>query len=280
MSNSTSMVDVSTGARVVPVDPDREPVTEEETEGHAVPRLSRAGAAVRRMAIDVTPLRESRAFRLLTFGQLISLTGRQVITVALPIQIYLLTHSTFALGLVGPAAAGFIIAAPSSRHAGLALAYGADVATFVASIGTTMALPSLPPHRVAGEPAPTGWRSVKEGFRFLRGKRVLISTFVIDLDAMIFGMPRALFPVLAIAVFHRGPLAVGLLFAAPAAGAVIGALTTGWVGRVRHQGRAVIWAVVAWGAAITLFGFSGRFFWLGLVLLAVAGAADMVSAVF
>src|SRR6476646_7616635 len=101
MSNSTSGVETSTGARVVPVDPDREPVDEGETEGHAVARLSRAGAAIRRVAIDVSPLRESRAFRLLTFGQLISLTGRQVSTVALPIQIYALTQSSLALGLVG-----------------------------------------------------------------------------------------------------------------------------------------------------------------------------------
>jgi Transmembrane secretion effector len=366
------------------VDPDREPVDEGETEGHAVARLSRAGAAIRRVAIDVSPLRESRAFRLLTFGQLISLTGRQVSTVALPIQIYVLTQSSLALGLVGlvqivplavfsiwggtwadrfdrrllilvsecglavtsvlflagalaghppvwylyavvavqtaffavnfparsavvpsvvgrarlpaalalnqvmynttlvvgPAAAGFIIGAASSTTTGLAIAYGLDVATFLASIGTTIALPPLPPERKEGERAATGWQSVKEGFRFLRGKRVLIATFAIDLNAMIFGMPRALFPVLAAEVFHRGPAAVGLLYAAPAFGALAGALTTGWVGRVRHQGMAVIWSVVAWGATITLFGFSGNVFWLGLLFLAVAGAADMVSAVF
>jgi MFS family permease len=363
----------------------REPVDEGDTEGHAVARFSRAGAAFRRVAIDITPLRESRAFRLLTFGQLISLTGRQVSTVALPIQIYALTQSSLALGLVGlvqivpltvfsiwggtwadrfdrrklilasecglaltsvlllagalagnppvwylyavvaiqtgffavnfparnavvpsvvgrerlpaalalnqvmynttlvvgPAAAGFIIGAASSTTTGVAIAYGLDVVTFVASIGTTIALPRLPPQRTdddAGEVA--GWESVKEGFRFLRGKRVLISTFVIDLIAMIFGMPRALFPVLALEVFHRGPAAVGLMYAAPAFGAVVGALTTGWVGRVKHQGLAVIWAVAAWGATITLFGFSGNYFWLGLFLLALAGAADMISAVF
>jgi MFS family permease len=363
----------------------REPVDEGDTEGHAVARFSRAGAAFRRVAIDITPLRESRAFRLLTFGQLISLTGRQVSTVALPIQIYALTQSSLALGLVGlvqivpltvfsiwggtwadrfdrrklilasecglaltsvlllagalagnppvwylyavvaiqtgffavnfparnavvpsvvgrerlpaalalnqvmynttlvvgPAAAGFIIGAASSTTTGVAIAYGLDVVTFVASIGTTIALPRLPPQRTDDDAEEVaGWESVKEGFRFLRGKRVLISTFVIDLIAMIFGMPRALFPVLALEVFHRGPAAVGLMYAAPAFGAVVGALTTGWVGRVKHQGLAVIWAVAAWGATITLFGFSGNYFWLGLFLLALAGAADMISAVF
>jgi len=360
-------------------------VDEGDTEGHAVARFSRAGAAFRRVAIDISPLRESRSFRLLTFGQVISLTGRQVTTVALPIQVYLLTQSTFALGLlglvqvfplaffaiwggtwadrfdrrwlilitefglagtsvllligaihghppiwylyavvvvqtgffavnsptrsavvptvvardrlpaalainqvmynvtlvVGPAAAGFIIGAPASTKTGLAIAYATDIATFVASIGTAIALPPLRPQRT-DETAreATGWESVKEGFRFLRGKRVLVSTFVIDLIAMIFGMPRALFPVLAAEVFDRGPAAVGLMYAAPALGAVVGALTTGWIGRVKHQGQAVLWAVAAWGLTITLFGFSGNYFWLGLFLLSLAGAADMISAVF
>src|SRR5207247_6968656 len=126
----------------------------------------------------------------------------------------------------------------------------------------------------------TGWREIKEGFCYLRGKRLLISTFLVDLDAMIFGMPRALFPVLALTVFRVGPRGLGLLYAAPATGALIGALTAGWVGRVRQQGRAVVWAVALWGAAITFFGLSGRLFGLALVFLAFAGAADVISAVF
>ena len=121
---------------------------------------------------------------------------------------------------------------------------------------------------------------MREGFAYLKGRRVLQSTFAIDVVAMIFGMPRALFPILALTQFHRGPAVVGLLFAAPAVGAFIGALTTGWVGRVRHQGRAVIWAVVMWGAGIAAFGLVGANLWLGLILLAVAGAADVISAVF
>ncbi|TMK78828.1 MAG: hypothetical protein E6G47_09275 [Actinobacteria bacterium] len=107
-----------------------------------------------------------------------------------------------------------------------------------------------------------------------------MSTFVIDLDAMIFGMPRAAFPALAQDVLHVGPQGLGLLYAAPAAGALVGALTAGWVGSIRHQGRAVIWAVALWGAAITAFGISERWFVVGLLFLAFAGAADVISAVF
>jgi MFS family permease len=101
----------------------------------------------------------------------------------------------------------------------------------------------------------------------------------VDLNAMIFGMPTALFPVLALDVFRVGPAGLGLLVAAPAAGALIGALLTGWVGRVRRTGRAVLWAVAGWGLAITAFGLSTFSFPLALAFLAVAGAADVISAV-
>jgi MFS family permease len=97
---------------------------------------------------------------------------------------------------------------------------------------------------------------------------------------MIFGMPQALFTFLAVSQFHRGQEIVGLLFAAPAVGALMGALTTGWVPNVRHQGWAVIWAVVAWGAAITAFGLAGANLPLALLMLALAGAADVISAIF
>jgi MFS family permease len=334
---------------------------------------------VRGLAIDVTPLRQARDFRLLWTGQLISLTGRQITTVAVPFQVFLLTRSSLAVGLiglvevvplvvfgiaggpisdrvdrrrlllvteaglsvtssllflgalsghpplgyvyavtglqaglmgvnaptrsaavpnlvsrahlpaamaltqvlyntsmiVGPALAGLILA-----HLGLSWAYAIDVLTYSASITAVLLLRPMPPRRDAEGEATTGWQAVKEGFAFLRGKRVLVSTFLIDLDAMIFGMPRAVFPVLALTVFHVGPQGLGLLYAAPAVGALAGALTAGWVGRVRHRGRAVIWAVVLWGAAITGFGLSGGFFLLGLGFLAFAGAADVISAVF
>jgi MFS family permease len=115
--------------------------------------------------------------------------------------------------------------------------------------------------------------------RYLKGQRLLAATYVIDLDAMIFGMPRVVFPALALTVFRGGAATLGLLYAAPGVGALVGALFTGWVGRVRRQGRAVVLAVLAWGAAITVFGFV-QVLWIALVFLALAGAADMVSAVF
>jgi hypothetical protein len=136
------------------------------------------------------------------------------------------------------------------------------------------------PPVISHDIAHSGLRAVGEGFRYLRGRRVLQSTFIVDLVAMIFGMPRAVFPVLARAQFHRGDAVVGLLFSAPAAGALAAALTTGWVGRVRRQGRAVLVAVAIWGVGITLFGLVGDRLLLALLCLAVAGGADVVSAVF
>ena len=119
------------------------------------------------------------------------------------------------------------------------------------------------------------------GPRFARSTPVLLSTFVIDLNAMIFGMPRALFPALAVTTFHVGPGGLGLMYAAPGAGALLGAAASGWVGGVRRQGLAVIVSVVSWGAAIVAFGLvPPDRFPLALVLLAAAGWADVISAVF
>jgi len=126
-----------------------------------------------------------------------------------------------------------------------------------------------------------GWAAVREGLAFARSTPVLLSTFVIDLNAMVFGMPRALFPALAVTTYHVGPDGLGLMYAAPGAGALLGAAASGWVGGVRRQGMAVIVSVVAWGAAIVAFGLVPRdWFPLALVLLAAAGWADVVSAVF
>ncbi|MFY9846990.1 MAG: MFS transporter, partial [Trebonia sp.] len=122
-------------------------------------------------------------------------------------------------------------------------------------------------------------RSTMEGLRFVRRSQPVQGAYLIDLNAMVFGMPRALFPALAANVFGGGATTVGLLYAAPGAGALLGALTSGWVGRVRRQGLAVICAVIVWGLAIAGFGVV-RFLPLALLLLAVAGLADVVSAVF
>jgi hypothetical protein len=119
-----------------------------------------------------------------------------------------------------------------------------------------------------------------EGFAYLRGRRVLQSTFVIDLVAMVFGMPRALFPVLAVTQFGAGAEVVGILFSSVSAGALLGALTSGWAHRVRRQGLAIIVAVAVWGASIALFGAVGDLIVLACFFLALAGAADVISAVF
>jgi MFS family permease len=109
---------------------------------------------------------------------------------------------------------------------------------------------------------------------------VLQSTFYIDIIAMVFGMPRALFPILAETQFHRGAEIVGLLYSSVGVGALIAAMSAGWVGRVHRQGRAVVLAVCLWGAAITAFGLVGDHLVIALVFLAIAGGADVVSAVF
>jgi MFS family permease len=176
-------------------------------------------------------------------------------------------------GLIGPAIAGVVIA-----KAGLSWAYGIDLVTYLAMLLAALMVRPMPPERAEG--AATGWAAVKEGYRYVRLRRILRATFEIDIIAMVFGMPRALFPLLAVTQFHGGPVVVGLLFAAPAVGALVGALTTGWVRHVRRQGLAVIWAVILWGAGIAAFGLVGDHLWLGLFFLALAGAADVISAVF
>jgi predicted MFS family arabinose efflux permease len=179
-----------------------------------------------------------------------------------------------AAAIAGPALGGLIVA-----QIGLTWAYGFDVATYGVAIFFVLLLRPTPPVPAAdGEPE--GWEAIKEGFSFLRGRRVLQSTFTVDLVAMIFGMPRALFPRLAVVQFHRGPEVVGLLFSALSVGALIGALTSGWVGTVRRPGRAILTAVTIWGLAVVGFGLSGTNLALAFCFLAVAGAADVISAVF
>jgi len=175
--------------------------------------------------------------------------------------------------LVGPALAGIVIA-----NVGLEWAYAVDLVTYGAMLAAAVAIRPVPPERTAD--TKTGWAAVREGFGYLRGRPVLSSTFVVDIIAMVFGMPRALFPFLAATRFHAGAAVTGLLFSAPAVGALVGAATTGWVGRVRHQGRAVLWSVALWGVGITAFGLVGDHLALALLFLAFAGGADVISAVF
>jgi hypothetical protein len=120
---------------------------------------------------------------------------------------------------------------------------------------------------------------VVEGLRFVAGRPVVLMTFVADLIAMVFGTPAALFPALAYGVYGGGAGTAGLLYAAPAVGAVIVTLLGGVIARVHRHGLGVVLAIAVWGLAITLFGLTSTL-GLGLVLLAVAGAADTVSAVY
>jgi MFS family permease len=347
----------------------------------AAPRApGRARGAVRAIAVDITPFRVSRDYRRIWWAELLSQIGSQITVVAVFIQVYRLTNSAAAVGIVGlvqlvpltvativggplidrldrrkillvtqgglvamsavllvastlhktplwlvylpvglaagfsgvasptrgsivpnliplellssavalnqvmwnaamvagPALGGIIIA--SSKVHGLTFAYAVDVASFAATIYVTLRLPAQLPKDQAEQPS-TGARAIRDAFRFLKGKHVLQATFVVDLVAMIFGLPRALFPILAVKQFHRGPEIVGAMFSAIAVGAVVGASTAGWVSRVRRQGFAVLIAVALWGACIALFG-TVHVLVLAFILLAFAGAADVISAVF
>ena len=341
------------------------------------PPERRAGARLRRLAIDLTPLRVSRDFRLVWSGLLITSAGSQFTLVAVFVQVAELTDSTAAVGatglaylaglvagslaggavldawdrrrllmfaqvglaagsaillggaiagepplwliyaglavlaassaidgptrsamtarllgaplmpaaqalnqvvwntaaMLGPAAAGLVVA-----RWGYTVAYAIDLASIACMFVAAAMLHPMPP--VAGDHRDTGLSAIREGFSFARRNRLIMSTFVIDLIAMIFGLPRALFPFLIVKQFHETPEAIGLLFAAPAVGALLGALTSGWTGRVHRQGLAVILSVAAWGVAIAAFGWSGTLLWFGLTMLAVAGWADVISAIF
>ncbi len=330
----------------------------------------------RRFAADLTPLRESGPFRYVFAGQAVSVIGAQVTQVAVPLQVYAISHSSLYVGLVGLASlvplvvlglyggaiadavnrrtmllvtstgsglvstalllqaafgvhrlsvlyicvvlqgsffaldyparrailpqvlgrellaaantlfmgvfslglvVGPLVAGAVVGGAGFAAAYAVDVGTFViALVAVYLGLPSLP---AAPGSRRAGIGSVIEGLQFLRGRRNLLMTFVHDINAMLFGMPRALFPVLAISHFHGGAGTAGLLYSAPAIGSLLVAASGGWTSHVRRQGLAVVVAIAVWGGSIALFGVVHAIA-LGVILLAIAGAADAVSAVF
>lgn len=186
---------------------------------------------------------------------------------------YALWQVQYQVGIVvGPSVAGLILAGGS-----LSTVYWLDVASFAVSFVSVALQRPQPPQGEGARVAP--WRSLREGFSYIRARQVIQGVYLMDIDAMVFGMPRALFPALGLDYFRGGAEAVGFLYAAPGAGALVGALTTGWVQQVRRQGRAVIVAVILWGAAITAFGLI-RILAVALVLLALAGWADVLSAVF
>ncbi|MGQ4363190.1 MFS transporter [Streptomyces sp. SAS_272] len=179
-------------------------------------------------------------------------------------------------GLVaGPLLAGALIPV-----IGLPELYLLDAVALCVTLWAVVRLPALPPTATATVRR-AGIREIAEGFRYIARHKVLLLSFLADVIAMVFGMPRALFPQLAAETFARygEGLALGLLFAAIPIGAVAGGLLSGTFSRARRHGWMVIGAVVAWGAAIACFGLSGSL-WLAVLFLACAGVADMVSMVF
>ena len=177
--------------------------------------------------------------------------------------------------VIGPLLAGLLIGS-----GGLAWIYLIDAAGFAVALFLLVRLPPMPPdHEVSAGPRPGPLRSVLDGLAFLRGRQILLMTFVVDLIAMIFGMPRALFPELATTTYSGAANALGWLFAGTALGGLAAGLLSGWLSRANRQGLAILVSIAVWGAAIALFAVAGSLP-LAVFWLAVAGAADMVSAVF
>lgn len=177
-------------------------------------------------------------------------------------------------GIIGPLLAGVLIPV-----LGLSLLYLLDALALCAALWAVWRLPPLPP--LAGAARRAGLRDVVAGFRYVATHRLLMIAFAADITAMVFGMPRALFPELA----HTGYPGVGegytlgLLYAAIPIGAVVGGLLSGTFSHARRHGLMVVIAVCAWGAAVAGFGLSSSL-WLGVFFLGLAGVADMVSMVF
>jgi MFS family permease len=172
--------------------------------------------------------------------------------------------------VVGPAFAGLLLGT-----VGVLPAYCFDTATFFATLVAVWLLPPLVPE--GGGNARPSLRTIVDGFRFARDTRVILGFMLVDTNAMIFGMPTALFPAIATHRYHHASY-VGYLFAATAAGALLFSALGGWVNHVRRQGLVVVLAAAAWGACIAAFGFATQL-WLALLLLALAGGADLISAV-
>lgn len=190
---------------------------------------------------------------------------------------------TQAGAIAGPLVGGVLI-----PILGFSWLYLLDSLSLFATLASVIALPALPIEGVTKTP---GLRSIVDGLGYLRHHPVLLMSFVVDIIAMVFGMPRALFPEMAHLSFggpNEGGLAFALLFAAIPAGAVLGGIFSGWVSRVERQGLAVIVAIVVWGAAMVGFGVAaglaggtgGALLAVAVAMLVVGGAADMASAAF
>ncbi|OYD68399.1 MFS transporter [Rhodococcus sp. OK302] len=186
--------------------------------------------------------------------------------------------------IAGPLLAGVLI-----PTAGLALLYLLDSIFLLATLWAVWKLPSIPP---TGTSKRAGFREVLSGFSYLATQKVLLASFVVDIIAMVFGMSRALFPEIAEETFGgppEGGFALGLLFAAMSAGAVLGGVFSGWLPRVQYQGKAILVCIVLWGLSMIGFGVavyfaspssSAIYLWAAVAFLAFGGAVDMVSAAF
>ncbi|MDT7800845.1 MAG: hypothetical protein QOI78_4278 [Actinomycetota bacterium] len=184
------------------------------------------------------------------------------------------TMSTFG-AVFGPLLAGALIPV-----LGLSTLYLIDVIALTITLFAVWRLPSIPP--LNGPSRRAGVRDVVDGFRYLAGQKILLASFVADIIAMVFGMPRALIPEMAERTFGDPPgggPALGWLYAALPAGAMLIGLFSGWLTRIHRQGVAVVISICAWGAAVAAFGLAHSL-WLAVVFMAAAGAADMVSAVY
>lgn len=171
--------------------------------------------------------------------------------------------------IAGPALGGVLIAA-----FGVASAFAVDVVSYGASLLALALMRAVPPLSEAAAPS---LRAIGEGLAYAWSRRDLLGTYLVDLSAMFFAFPNALFPFVADAL--NAPWALGLLYSAGFVGSLLATVTSGWTGRVHHHGRAIVLAAMVWGASIAAFGMAHNL-WLALLFLAAAGAADMVSGLF
>jgi MFS family permease len=178
-----------------------------------------------------------------------------------------------ATAIVGPGLGGLLIS-----PIGVGGVYSIAAASVVAMLVTAWRLPAQPPTVSSEAEHPPVRRAIAEGLSFVARTRALAGSFAVDINAMTFGMPRALFAVLSLTVYHAGAGGTGLLYAAIAVGGTVSVLTSGWIQGVRRLGRVVLICVALWGAAILAAGLV-RSIWPAAILLAAAGWADGISAV-
>lgn len=202
-------------------------------------------------------------------------TRGAIIPRLLPAELVPAANALNSLGMMG-VVVGPMIGGVALALSGYAAAYAVDFVLFGASVYAALRLPALPPR---GRVARPGARAVLAGLRFIATTPILLMSFVVDIIAMVFALPRALFPEVVEARFGGSAIALGWLTSAMAIGTVAGGLFSGWVGRVRRQGLALTVVIALWGVAVALAGVVDDL-WLVVLFMALGGAADMASAVW